>query len=92
MERRLRLISAKVIIQQPAGLHARPVTLLVREAMQHDCTITLEFNGKVGDAKSIMQVLSLGATNGQEVVVRADGPGEEEALSKIVAILESTEA
>ena len=39
------------------------------------------------DAKSVLGVMGLGATSGQDVTVAADGPDAEEAVAAIVAIL-----
>lgn len=85
------MIQAKVVIKDPVGLHARPAANLVQEAARHKCSIKLEFEGKKADAKSILQVLALGAGCGKEVTVCADGPGEEEALRKIVELIESSQ-
>lgn len=43
-----------------AGLHARPASLLVREASKHEAPIFIEYGGKKHTLKSIMIVMSLG--------------------------------
>ena len=53
------------------GLHARPASLLVQTAAS--VHLTLQANGQTADAKRILQVLQLGAENGAEVAVRAEG-------------------
>ena len=83
------MVQTTVVIKSVVGLHARPAASLVREATRHQCSIKLEYEGKEGNAKSIMQVLALGAKSGKEITVYADGPGEEEALRKIVEIIET---
>ncbi|HHT89661.1 MAG: HPr family phosphocarrier protein [Bacillota bacterium] len=85
------MVHSKVIIKNPVGLHARPAANLVKEAVRHQCAIRVEYNGKTADAKSILQVLALGAGCGEEVEVFADGPGEAGALATIVALIESEE-
>ena len=85
------MVHSKVVIKNSVGLHARPAANLVKEALRHQCIIHVEFAGKKADAKSILQVLSLGAGCGQEVAVFANGPEEEEALAKVVALIGSEE-
>jgi phosphocarrier protein len=41
------------------------------------------------DASSILSIMSLGASNGDTVVLRADGEGADEALDSLVKILET---
>jgi phosphocarrier protein len=41
------------------------------------------------DASSILSLMSLGAEFGEQVVLRADGPGADEALARLVTILET---
>ncbi len=78
---------SKVMIKSAVGLHARPAANLVREATRHECSIELEYEGKKASAKSIMQVLALGAKSGTEITVYTDGPGEVEALRTIVEMI-----
>ena len=40
-------------ITDPQGIHARPAGVLVKEAAKYQSTITLEKDGKTGDAKRI---------------------------------------
>ncbi len=70
-------------VNDPIGIHARPAGLLVKEAMKHNCSITLEKDGKSVDAKKIMAVMGLGVKQGQEVTVTADGEDEVVAIASI---------
>jgi len=72
-----------VTVETGVGLHARPAALLVAEARKHPCRLTVEHNGKVADAKSILQVLTLGVQDRETVTIRADGDGEDAALSAL---------
>ena len=70
-------------VMDPVGIHARPAGLLVKEAMQYSCNITLEKEGKSVDAKRIMAVMGLGVKQGQDVTVKADGADEADAIASI---------
>lgn len=78
------------VIRNKIGLHAKPATHLVRTANSYDCDITITYENKEIDLKSIIGVLSLGVKSGALVVVKTSGDDEEEAmkdLSKVFASL-----
>lgn len=77
------MISKKMTIKIPSGLEARPVALFVQVASQYDSTIYVESDEKKINAKSIMGMMSLGLTAGEEVVVCANGNDEEDAIANI---------
>ncbi|WP_178198254.1 phosphocarrier protein HPr [Ligilactobacillus sp. Marseille-Q7487] len=66
------------------GIHARPATLLVQAASKFNSDITLEYNGKSVNLKSIMGVMSLGVGQGADVTISAEGADEAEAIAAIV--------
>jgi phosphocarrier protein len=80
------MTAARVSVDTGVGLHARPAAVLVAAARAHACTLTIEYNGKVADAKSILQVLGLGVEDHETVTVRADGEGEDAALAAMIAL------
>ncbi|MFZ4450593.1 phosphocarrier protein HPr [Salibacterium aidingense] len=70
-------------ITNDTGIHARPATQLVNKAGQFSSEITLEYNGKSVNLKSIMGVMSLGVGKDSEVTIRIEGADEEEAAQAI---------
>jgi phosphocarrier protein HPr len=68
-------------------LHARPAGALAVSAASFSCAVSLTVGERSADAKSVLGVMGLGATNGQRVTVAAEGPDAEEAVAAIVAIL-----
>lgn len=69
------------------GLHARPATLLVNEAVKHEAELILEVDGKQVNMKSIMGVMSLGVYQDEKIIVIADGDDAEEALEAIKKVI-----
>ncbi|ETA73599.1 phosphocarrier protein HPr [Ligilactobacillus equi] len=65
------------------GIHARPATLLVQAASKFSSDITLTYNEKSVNLKSIMGVMSLGVGQNADVTIKAEGADEEEALAAI---------
>ena len=80
------MLSQKITIVNRLGLHARAAAQLVRMANEYPCDIHLDKDGQVSNAKSVMEVLMLGAPSGTSIKISADGDKEEEALKAIVAL------
>jgi phosphocarrier protein HPr len=68
-------------------LHARPAGALAVAAGRFASVISVTAGGRTVDAKSVLSVMGLGATTGQDVTVSAAGPDAEEAVAALVAIL-----
>ncbi len=83
------MLTKKILIKIPTGLEARPVALLVQVASQYESSIYVECDEKKVNAKSIMGMMSLGLSAGEEVTVSADGPDEEVAMENIEKYLSS---
>ncbi|SEF88065.1 phosphocarrier protein [Caloramator fervidus] len=83
------MIERKVIIKNPTGLHARPASLLVKEANKFKSEIMINKGGKDVNAKSILSVLSLGVSNGDEIIIKANGEDEKEAMDAIINLIET---
>lgn len=65
------------------GIHARPATLLVQTASKFGADITLSYEGKDVNLKSIMGVMSLGVGQGADVTISATGDDEADAIAAI---------
>ena len=77
------MITKKITIKLPTGLEARPVALLVQVASQYDSSVYVECENKKVNAKSIMGMMTLGLSAGEDVTVIVDGSDEETAMDNI---------
>jgi phosphocarrier protein len=77
-----------VQIQSDAGIHARPAMMLVREAMKYPCEVFLIKDDIEANGKSIMSVLSLAITQGSNLIIRAVGDEENQAVTSLVGLIE----
>jgi phosphocarrier protein HPr len=68
-------------------LHARPAGALAVAAARFAATVSLTVGGSHADAKSVLSVMGLGATSGQQVTVAAEGPDAQQAVAAIVSVL-----
>ena len=60
------MIKKPITIQLSEGLDARPIALLVQEASQYSSTVYIEVADKQVNAKSIMGMMSLRLTPGED--------------------------
>ncbi|MDN4072687.1 phosphocarrier protein HPr [Fictibacillus terranigra] len=74
-------------VTSDSGIHARPATVLVNQAGQFSSDITLGYNGKNVNLKSIMGVMSLGIQSGSEITIKAEGSDADEALAAIADVM-----
>ena len=78
------MVSQDILIINRLGLHARAAAQLVRLTNEYPCEIRIDKAGQVSDAKSVMQVLMLGATEGSALKIIVSGDREQEALKALV--------
>ncbi|MDO3720377.1 HPr family phosphocarrier protein [Marinobacter sp. chi1] len=81
------MIRRPITIINKLGLHARATAKLVATASEFDSNVRIHGKGREVDAKNIMQVMMLAASQGTEVEVVADGPDEEAAVDALTALI-----
>ena len=79
----------KIRVNNTTGLHARPAALVVSLATKFKSRITARKADKTADVKSILDLLSLGICQGDEITLFAEGNDESEAIKKIAALIGS---
>lgn len=77
------------IVVNQQGVHMRPSMIVIDVASQFQSNITLTKEDQEVNAKSIMEVTMLAAVCGDNIIVKAEGDDEQEAVSAIVAVIES---
>ncbi|MFR9673527.1 HPr family phosphocarrier protein [Streptomyces sp. TR02-1] len=77
-----------VAVGARTGLHARPASLFVQAAGRLPVKVTVARDGRPPvDARSLLSVLALGARQGDEVVLSAEGEGAEAAVDELAALV-----
>jgi len=84
----LTAVSRQVAITNQRGLHARASAKFVNLASQIDANIQVEKDGNRVCGTSIMGLMMLGAAMGDSVVIHVEGEHADEALEKLVALVE----
>ena len=83
------MISQKVTVKNPTGLHLRPAGILCKEAMKYKSLITFTFDGGTANAKSVLSVLGACVKCGDEIELICEGNDEEEAFAAVAGLIES---
>lgn len=83
------MVSKKVTIKNPTGLHLRPAGELCKDSDAVKAKITFSFEGGTSNAKSVLSVLGACVKSGDEIELICEGEDEEEALKKMVEAIEA---
>ena len=78
-----------VTISNEEGLHARPASLFARMANQFNAQIMVSRGDESVDGKSILSILTLGATQGVQLIIRAEGADADVAVQQLSQLVES---
>lgn len=85
------MITNRVTIMNPSGLHARPASEFVSKAKQFSSRITIsnagEENSAPVNAKSIVMLLTLGLSQGSVALITAEGADEEAACRELTELI-----
>ena len=83
------MVSQKVVITNPTGLHLRPAGVLCNEAMKFSSKVTFKSGDDVSNAKSVLSVLGACIKSGCEIELICEGEDEEVALAAMIKAVES---
>ena len=81
------MIKEEIIIQNKLGLHARAANKLVDVSSQFSSEISITFNDKQVNGKSIMSVMLLAAAKGSQLSITANGSDELIAMHAIKELI-----
>ena len=81
------MVEQQIVIQNRLGLHARACSVFVKEAAKWASHITLGREELEVNGKSILGVMMLAAERGAELILKADGADEAQALEALVQVV-----
>ena len=82
------MLEKELKIKNPSGLHLRPAGILCKTAIQFKSSISFTHNETIANAKSVLSVLGACVKCGDDIKLRCDGEDEEEAMRKLVRLIE----
>ena len=84
------MVTQKVQIINPTGLHLRPAGIFCQEAMKYTSSITFHYGASgTANAKSVLSVLGACIKSGDEIEMICEGEDEEKALAVMIGAIES---
>ena len=83
------MVSARTKLVNPMGMHMRPAQLFVKAVTPYPCSVTLVFNGREINGKSIMNLMAACIKQGVEIEIRCDGDQEADCLKTAVELVDS---
>ncbi len=83
------LLTRVVTVPNRRGLHARAAAKFVTLAERYGASVDVLRDGQSVSARSIMGLMMLGAGQGSQLELQADGWDAKEALEALVALVES---
>ena len=81
------MVSQKISINNPSGLHLRPAGTLCNIAIKYQSLITFSYDGGTANAKSVLSVLGACVKCGDEIELVCEGTDEEEAMKAMIAAI-----
>ncbi|HML35499.1 HPr family phosphocarrier protein [Sporomusa sphaeroides] len=79
----------ELVLNNSAGLHARPAAQFIQKASGFASTVTIQAGERAADAKSILAVMGLGMRQGAKFTLLADGPDEVACVTALQALVEN---
>ena len=84
------MLTAKVLLSAPTGLHARPAGELVKMVKGFEPSrVSISASGRTVNAASMLSVLALGVKSGTELEVSVEGGDEAAVLQAVTGFIES---
>ncbi len=84
-------VELEFTVKSELGLHARPAGRLVALASQFTSEISIAKGDESVNGSSVLSILSLAASQGTVLKVRAEGEDAEAAVAQIGVLIESDE-
>lgn len=81
--------SFEYTITDPAGIHARPAGLLVREVRNYASAVTVINGDKAVNALKLLALMGMGIRQGDTVKVTVEGADEDTAAAAIEAFFKA---
>ncbi|MET3291348.1 HPr family phosphocarrier protein [Brevibacillus fluminis] len=77
------MVNIQVTVNAEGGLHARPASLLVNTANKFSSSVKIVKDTKIADAKSILNIMTLGAKKGETLAIQIEGVDEQVASAEL---------
>ncbi len=83
------MIEKQVLVQNPAGIHARPAGKICKLCQQYDADVKLLFQEREARSRSILELMLLGVSSGDTLTLQATGAQAQEVIEALVELIEN---
>jgi len=83
------MIEKQIIIKDNIGFHARTASLFAKKAVAFESDVAILFNGKKGNGKSTLSLMTLGVKSQDEITISVSGSDESFAIESLVILIEN---
>ncbi len=77
------MIEKNLTILNKTGIHARPASMLAKLINTFKSDVRIVNENKTANAKSIINIMSMGLVQGSEITIKINGEDEQEAMNSI---------
>lgn len=81
------MIQFSHVINDPQGLHARPIASIAAALVSVGSSVELALHGRTADARDLLGMLGLEARGGDELLVTVEGDDEQQAVELLKTTL-----
>jgi len=82
------MVEKTLTIKNELGIHARSAATIVRALERYQSSVSIERDGTRVDARSLLDILTLGCPKNSQIVVRADGDDAREVLEHLEKLVD----
>lgn len=85
------MVERQVTVVNTSGIHARPAAAVVNFVKNYKGTVEVTNNGKKGNLKSIISIMSLGMRKGSNLTLHVEGEDEELFAGDLASFISNLE-
>jgi len=89
VSQKIETLNRELVVQNRSGIHARVGTMIVQRCKNFVSDIRLRNGNVIADCRSVLDLLSLGASNGTTVHLEVVGEDAAEVVDMITALFEA---
>lgn len=82
------MVKREIEVINPSGLHLRPAGMVCQASMKFKSDITIRFEEKEINAKSVLNIMASGIRCGDKIMIECEGEDEKEALEAVCDLIQ----
>jgi phosphocarrier protein len=83
------MVTKNAIIKNSAGIHCRPSAIIIKFAADYKGDIEVEAKGESTALRSVLELISMGLEQGEEITICVEGENEDEFAQQLADLFET---